>query len=394
MAADGDDDLPLSGPLNGAQGNGSHVRGSEGAPSAGAADKDEAGEDGKLKQVEVRYQHSANLADLLSQLNCTLLISTYQAGKLVCVGVHEGQISFSFHAFQQVMGMAVSPRRLAIGSRRQVYFLERAEGLGPRIEPAGKFDACYLTRHAHITGPIHIHDLAWGSDELWLVNTLFSCLSTLDGQTSFVPRWKPNFISQVIDQDRCHLNSLALEDGRPRYVTVLAESDEPAGWRPNKASSGCIVDVTTGKTIVRGLSMPHSVRIHNGRLWVLDSGYGRLSVVDPQSGTVTPAALLPGYTRGLCFYGPLAFVGLSKIRETNIFGGLPIGEYADKLECGVSVVDLRSGQRIAHLTFDSGVDEIYDVQVLPGVRLPAIVGPDPEADGQKHVWLAAQPAWM
>ena len=140
--------------------------------------------------------------------------------------------------------------------------------------------------------------------------------------------------------------------------------------------------------------MPHSVRLHNGRLWVLDSGYGRLSVVDPQRGTTEPAALLPGYTRGLSFYGPLAFVGLSKIRETNIFGGLPIGEFADKLESGVSVVDLRSGQRIAHLTFDSGVDEIYDVQVLPGVRLPAIVGPDPESDGQKHVWLAAQPTWM
>ncbi len=347
-----------------------------------------------LKQVEVRYQHSANLADLLAQLNCTLLISTYQAGKLVVVGVHEGQISFSFHAFQQVMGMAVSPRRLAIGSRRQVYFLERAEGLGPRIDPPGKFDACYLSRHAHITGPIHIHDLSWGSEELWLVNTLFSCLCTLDGQTSFVPRWKPPFISQVIDQDRCHLNSLAMEEGRPRFVTVLAESDEPAGWRPNKATSGCIIDVPSGETVARGLSMPHSVRLHNGRLWVLDSGYGRLSVVDPQRGTTEPAALLPGYTRGLSFYGPLAFVGLSKIRETNIFGGLPIGEFADKLESGVSVVDLRSGQRIAHLTFDSGVDEIYDVQVLPGVRLPAIVGPDPESDGQKHVWLAAQPTWM
>ena len=352
-----------------------------------------ANSENRLRHTEVRYLHSSNLADLLTQLRVTLVISTYQAGKLVVVGVHEGKLAFSFHAVERVMGIAVRADRIAVGSQSKIYFLDRAAGLGPQIEPHGRHDACYLTRLAHFTGPIHIHEMAWGHDELWICNTMFSCLSTLDGHASFVPRWKPRFISQLSDEDRCHMNSMALEHGRPRYVTVLAETDTAAGWRENKATSGCILDVPSGETVARGLSMPHSVRVHDGRVLVLNSGRGRISVVDPARGSAEPIALLPGYTRGLAFRGPLAFVGQSRIRETNIFGGLPIAEHADKLECGVSVVDLRSGQRIAHLTFASGVEEIFDVQVLPELRCPAIAGPDPETDGQKHIWLSAQPRW-
>jgi uncharacterized protein (TIGR03032 family) len=133
--------------------------------------------------------------------------------------------------------------------------------------------------------------------------------------------------------------------------------------------------------------------MHDGRLWVLDSGYGRLSLVDPATGALQVVALLPGYTRGLAFFGPFAFVGQSRIRETNVFGGLPIGQHADKLQCGVSVIDVRNGQRLAHLTFETGVEEIFDVQVLPGIRMPALLGPDPERDDQQHVWLAGQPRW-
>ena len=34
-------------------------------------------------------------------------------------------------------------------------------------------------------------DAPQGADELWLVNTRFSCLATLDHEHSFVPRWRP-----------------------------------------------------------------------------------------------------------------------------------------------------------------------------------------------------------
>lgn len=339
------------------------------------------------KLTEVRYEHSANLPDLMRQLRATLLISTYQAGRLVCVGAGPEGLSFSFHAFPQVMGLAVHPERIAVGTKREVWFLELDRQLGPAIQPAGKYDAAYLSRAAHVTGAILGHEMAWAGNELWVVNTLFSCLATVGGRFSFVPRWKPRFISALAAEDRCHLNGMAMEAGRPRYVTALAETDTPAGWRPTKATSGCLIDVPSRELVARGLSMPHSPRIVDGRLLVCDSGRGRISAVDRATGHVEPIVELPGYTRGFDTLGPLAFVGLSKIRETNIFGGLPIAERHQDLRCGVAVVDLRSGQAIAKLEFQSGVDEIFAVQLVPNVRLPAIIGIDPETDGHDHVWL-------
>jgi len=167
----------------------------------------------------------------------------------------------------------------------------------------------------------------------------------------------------------------------------MAESNEAQGWRPEKAKTGVVIDVGSGQTVARGLAMPHSPRWYDGRLWVLDSGRGALAIVDPQNGTVTSVAELPGYTRGLSLWGPFAFVGLSRIRETAVFGGVPIAERRQELKCGVGVVDLRTGQAVAALQFQSGVEEIFDVQVVPNARCPAVVGPVPSADDTKPVWV-------
>jgi uncharacterized protein (TIGR03032 family) len=339
----------------------------------------------------VHYEHTGNLAAVLQQLGVSLLVSTYQAGKVLAVGTHQNAVVFSFHNFEQAMGMAVGPRRLAVGTRRQVWMLQTAPDIAPRVEPAGRHDACYLTRSAQFTGAIHVHEMAWSGDELWVVNTLFSCLCTLSAEHSFVPRWRPPFISGLAAEDRCHLNGLAMDAGRPRYVTAMAEVDTPAGWRPTKAHSGCLIDVDSGAVVLRGLAMPHSPRLHGGRLWVLDSGHGRLSWVDPAVGRAEPVAHLDGYTRGLAMHGPYAFIGLSKIRETAVFGGIPIAERREKLQCGVEVLDVRTGRTVAGLRFHSGVDEIFDVTLLPGVRCPILSGPLPDADGAQTIWLVPPP---
>jgi uncharacterized protein (TIGR03032 family) len=169
----------------------------------------------------------------------------------------------------------------------------------------------------------------------------------------------------------------------------VSESDAVRGWRPTKATSGCLIDVASGRTVARGFAMPHSPRIHQGRVWMLDSGTGRLVTVDPATGAVRAVAEQPGYVRGLALYGSHAFIGLSKIRETSTFGGVPIAERRDSLRCGVGVVDL-DGRQVAHLEFKSGVDEIFDVQVLPGVRLPAVSGPFPQRDGTQMIWTVPE----
>ena len=342
---------------------------------------------------EIHYEHSRNWPALLEHLGASLLVSTYQAGKLFIVGARQGELALSFHNFEQAMGIAVKRDRIAVGTRNQVWLLRSAPDIAPRLEPAGRYDGCFLARSAHFTGDIHGHELVWAGEELWVVNTLFSCLCTLHEGYSFVPRWRPPFVSALAAEDRCHLNGLALAgDERgglaPRYVTALAETDTAQGWRSDKVTGGCLIDVPTGRTVARGFAMPHSPRVYRGRVWLLDSGTGQLVVVDPASGNVEPVAELPGYTRGLALHESFAFVGLSKIRETSTFGGMPIAGRRDELRCGVGVVDLRTGRLLARLEFLSGVEEIFAVQVLPGVRSPAVSGPYPAVDGVPTIWSA------
>lgn len=346
---------------------------------------------------EVRHEYTHTLPALLSQLGVSLLVSTYQAGKVVSVGVAQGELALSYHNFERAMGLAVQPDGIAVGARAQVWFLKSAPDLAREVEPAGRHDACFLTRSSHFTGEIQAHELAWSGDELWLVNTAFCCLCTLDDRHSFVPRWRPPFISSLAAEDRCHLNGLAMAPGErgtsvPRYVTALAQTDTPQGWRPNKATSGCLIDVASGEPVARGFAMPHSPRVHGGRVWLLHSGAGQLVEVDPAKGHVQTVTELPGYTRGLALYDRFAFVGLSKIRETATFGGMPIAARRPELKCGVGVVDLTTGRLIAHLELVTGVEEIFDVQVVQGARCPVLSGPYPTLDSSKPIWTVPQSA--
>jgi uncharacterized protein (TIGR03032 family) len=291
-----------------------------------------------------------------------------------------------FRGFQAPMGLALAGNRLAVGTTIQVWEFVDVPAVTAKLDPPGRHDACFLPRASHITGNIHAHDLAWGEGgELWVVNTRFSCLCTLDGSASFAPRWRPPFVSALEPTDRCHLNGLGMVDGRPRYVTALGQTDGPAGWRENKAKGGILMDVASGEIITRGLSMPHSPRWYAGRLWVCESGAGTLGLIEPGSGRYQPIAEVPGFTRGLDFAGGhppdgrvLAFVGLSQVRESAVFSGIPITERLkeDERTCGVCAVDLASGRVVALLRFDTAVQEIFAVTVLPGRRWPELINDD------------------
>jgi uncharacterized protein (TIGR03032 family) len=324
--------------------------------------------------VEFRYTQTDSFVELLHRLGASLLVSTYQANKLLAVRAGGEGLSTLVRTFDKPMGLAAAGGRLALGTRKEVWFLRNAPDLAPRVEPAGRHDACFVPRSAHVTGDIAVHELAWAGEELWLVNTRFSCLCTLHPDYSFVPRWRPPFVTAFTADDRCHLNGLAVVDGRPKYVTALGETDTANGWRADKPRGGCLTEVSSGEVISRGLSMPHSPRWHDGRLWLLESGTGQFVLVDPATGRRRRVAELPGFARGLALVGPYAFVGLSKIRKTSAMDGVPLAERREQLKCGVAVVDLRSGQVIALLEFQTAVEEIFDVQLLPGLRFPEVIG--------------------
>jgi len=339
--------------------------------------------------TEVRFHHSALFPRVLEETGCSLLVSTYQAGQLVALGVAEGQLTFSFRGFDRAMGIAVGADRIAVGGKGQIWSLRDHSELAAAIAPAGRYDRCWLPRSSSVTGGIQCHEIAWGTTDsggpdLWIVNTLFSCLAGLDPRYSFVPRWRPRFISQLAPQDRCHLNGLAMRDGSPAFVTVMAPTDEPGGWRKVRNDSGAVLEVATGEAVSTGLAMPHSPRWHDGNLFVLNSGMGRLERVDLATGHREAIAAVPGYARGLAFHRDLAFVGLSRIRETAIFGGAPIAAYHDQLKCGVGVIELSTGNTVATLQFATGVEEVFDVQTVPGARCPTFGGSPGDVD---EVWL-------
>lgn len=324
--------------------------------------------------VELHYTQSESFVALLNEFQATLLVSTYQANKLLAVRASGHGLSTLVRTFDKPMGLAVDARRLAIGTRKEVWFLRNAPDIAPRIEPPGMHDACYLPRSSHVTGDIGVHEIAYGGDDLWIVNTRFSCLCVLHPDYSFVPRWRPPFITALAAEDRCHLNGLAISDNQPKYVTALGQTDIAGGWRENKPQGGCVMEVTSGEIISRGLSMPHSPRWHDGRLYLLESGTGRVVLVDLATGNRETVAELPGFARGLALCGPYAFVGLSKIRKTSAMDSVPLAARREQLKCGVAAVDVRSGQVIAFLEFQTAVEEIFDVQVLPGPRFPEVIG--------------------
>jgi uncharacterized protein (TIGR03032 family) len=309
----------------------------------------------------------------LAQSGGSLAVSTYQAGKLLMMGWDGHQMTLLMRHYDKPMGLDTRENRLVLATRNQVIVHANDPLLAHDYLEPGRYDALYLPRTTWHTADLNIHDIAFGNSGIWFANTRFSCLAQLSDSHAFIPKWKPPFISEIAPEDRCHLNGLAMEKGEPRYVTCLGDSDFPGGWRGNKVGGGLLMDVKTNRALVRGLCMPHSPRLYCDRLWVLDSGEGKLLRIDRASGERETVCELPAYLRGLCFVGDFALIGLCKIRESNIFGGMPVQERYDKLLCGVAVVNIISGETVGTFSFTSGCEEIFDIRFLDGVRQPSIL---------------------
>ncbi len=321
------------------------------------------------------YLHTESFAAVLHELGASLLVTTYQAGKLMVVRPSPRGLSLLLRSFEQPMGLAMDGDRLIVGTRNQVWTLRNSPEIAPQLEPLGTHDACYVPRESHVTGDIRGHEIAFLDGRTWIVNTRFSCLCTLEPDYSFTPRWRPPFVSSLAAEDRCHLNGLCVVDGRVEYVTALGRSDAAEGWRERKADGGVVIHVPSNEIVADGLSMPHSPRFHRGKLWLLNSGEGLLQTLDPATGKRADVQRVPGYARGLALSGKYAFIGLSQIREKKQFGGLPVEQhFGDKLQSGVWCIDLDTGQIAGHMAFQAGVQEIFDVQLMPSLRHPGVIG--------------------
>lgn len=318
--------------------------------------------------LAVSCQCSAGFVELLRRLRISLLVTSSRSELLMALGVQDQQLSLTMLHQQQPAGVAAEAARIAVAAKGQIqiYSSPAAAFAGhlKRSPFAAPQKLEFRLQRSHTTGTPTSPAMAWGHDGLWVVNTRSSCLALITDSGECLNRWKPAFISSSSDDDRCHLNGLAMHFGRPRYATALGASDIPEGWRSDPYSSGVLIDVASGEVVIEGLVVPRSPRIHANRLLLLQSWIGQLSVVDSRSGAVECVEALPGYATGMDCSGDYAFVGLSRVCDADLTGaGRSI--VRDDLACGIAAVNLKTGRAEEALNFLTGIDHLSDLAVLP-----------------------------
>lgn len=333
---------------------------------------------------KVSYSLSGGIIARLAKLKAALAFTSYQSGFLYMLGSGpQGNPQLHQSGMPKPMGLcADGPGRLVLTAGAQVMRLENVLDADQRINQT--YDACFMPRTIYTTGQLDAHDVGVQKDgELVFVNTRYNCLATVSQRHSFKPVWRPPFISDIVDEDRCHLNGLAMRDSKPAYVTAVSKSDTIDGWRDRRGDGGVVIDVEKETVICEGLSMPHSPRWHDGKLWVLNSGTGELGHVElpngkAKMGTFKPLTFCPGFLRGLSFHGGFAFVGLSRPRYQR-FEGLELDKRLQDADsepwCGVQVIDLQTGTCVDWFRIDGDIGELYDVELIEGFSCPMTVSP-------------------
>lgn len=325
-------------------------------------------------------RHTPQVPEILAEVGCSLALTTYQAGKVILISSDGERLIQLPRTFEEPMGLAVDGDRMAVATKDSIVLLANEPRLAPTYPRQPRtYDALFVPRSVHFAGSLAIHDMVWTEQGLVGVNTLFSCLFQLDPLHSFRPVWRPPFVSALAPEDRCHLNGLAAVDREIRYATALGRTDVAGGWRADKERGGVLMHVPSGEILLDGLAMPHSPRVYDGVLYLLLSSTGELVAVEvPRDGEGSDLRYevvnrVPGFARGMARAGDYLFVGTSLIRKQHTFGDLGIAGRKD-LACGVTILHLPSGAIVGGLEYLRSCEEIYDVQALPGLKRPGLLG--------------------
>lgn len=320
--------------------------------------------------------YSAGLLAWMRAHNLSVGLSTYTRGKVVLIGPGtSGQVAASERNFGRAMALRVTETGLYLSTEHQVWRFENGLDAGVHFEG---WDRLYMPRSCHVTGNVDVHDIHIDKAGRVLVAvTLYNCLAELDGRGSFSPIWRPSFIDRIVNEDICHFNGFCLEDSVPAYATVTGRSTTPAGWRELRADGGLVIDMRDDRVVTDGLAMPHTPRLHRGKLYVLEAGSGWFGRIDRASGRFERLTWCPGFLRGLSFVGDYALIGLSKPRS-RIFSGLPLDaelkQRGVQPECAVYIVSLANGEICHRLAITGSVEEIYDTAVFAGSLQPMLIG--------------------
>ena len=335
----------------------------------------------KNEEPAAKYSMSGGFVNMLKSLNISVAATSYQSGRLYLLGRNpKGGLMVNEQFFKKAMGLHYDGSTLYMATLANIYRMENILRAEETMDK--QYSDCFVPRTTHFTGVLDAHDVGVTKDgKVLFVNTRYNCVAEVSATHSFKPYWKPDFISAIVAEDRCHLNGMAMLKGKLRYVSAVSKSDTIDGWRDRRADGGIILDVETNEIVCEGLSMPHSPRLYQGKLWVLNSGTGELGFVDLSKKKLnkrfTPVAFCPGFVRGVSFHGKYAFVGLSKPRYER-FEGLELDERLQKADsepwCGIQVIDLDTGTCAHWFRIDGKIGELYDVEVIPNTICPRSYG--------------------
>lgn len=377
----------------------------------------------ETENLDFSSTYSDNLPKILEQLGVSLLATSYQSQRLIIVRTKNGKLETKLKAFPRPMGLFADENRITLGTLNQVIdfqvsdssladvvngkldkfeefaaklqreeinedeqsILERAE----QVQDLKTADSLYIQRSALMTGMINIHDIAWGNDGLWVVNSIFSCLSKLSANYSFIACWQPPFISELKPENRCHLNGMAMLDGEPRYVTAFSQSNAKEDWRNKNSDCGVLIDVKRNRVLKSDISLPHSPKCYEGKVYYCASGDGAIHVYDPITEKTQVLCNLPGFTRGMIFLGDLLVVGLSKVRESSDDGSMTrrIKLTPEDSRCGIWFINASNGLLVSKLEFTGDVSQIYDIAIIPNSCKPEIISSDDVLSGHLYEFI-------
>jgi uncharacterized protein (TIGR03032 family) len=354
--------------------------------------------DNVKRRRDPRYQltFSDNFTAWMKEINSSVVFTTYEAGRIVMVGPtvnNQSKFAVSERNFGRAMAMAMTDDGFLLSMQHQVWRFQNC--LPKNLVTNDGWDRLFLPRSCHVTGSVDVHDIALDkNNKLMAVITLYNCIAELDQRGNFNPIWKPKFIDKIINQDRCHLNGFCLVNGEVKYASIVAECNEAGKWREHRESGGMIIDITTNEVVCAGLSMPHTPRFYNNKLWVLEAGTGWFGWIDVKKKKFNKVTWVPGFARGLRFFDKYALVGVSKPRN-RIFKGLPLDEELKKNkmnpEAGICVINLETGKIHAKMNVNGSVGEIYDVGVIAGSKAPFLAG-IAGAEDKKFVFIGPNSA--
>lgn len=327
---------------------------------------------------DVQFKASTGLIQWFKDNNLSIAAALPRQNQLITFGQKSEKLKIFNRVIPGCSAIHRSNDDLYVSSQNQIWkFINIHKNKDLDVD----YDALYYPKQSWTTGCLDVHDI-YAHDGITplFVNTLFSCISTLDTEYNFKLIWRPEFISQLVPEDRCHISGMAIDPQQkiPRYITALGQTDSYEEWRLEYQTAGILLDVASGKIITENLSLPYSPRLHNNDLYCLEAGRGALIKIDPTTGKKTDICHVPGFARGLDFIDNYAIVGVSKPRRKKTFDGLELDRRLQKKkidpECGFCVINLDNGSIEHSMYIDGPLEDVYDIKVLEGITSCSIIG--------------------